>query len=596
MAAAFAGCGGTDGEETSTPTKTTEEPKTGDEEIQKEGPVYQRINYSITTFDPIAVTDEASSYVTTQVFDGLTHYPDSHTNAKAKLAERYESNDTGTVWTFTLQDNATFHDGSEVTAQDFVYSLERLAASEYSRRSSFLLNTLGVKHETKTVTKDGKKQTVYKPDSLAVTAEDDKTLRIELQEPFVAALEMLAFTAFSAVPEGIVGDIQGYDGEMDYQTFATENPIGAGPFEFIDWQQGTEAEVQRYDDYYGTVASIAGVHWQIIEDAETRYNYAMNRNADTFGIPTSKYKPEKVSVEKTTDRGIKIGTYGPARNGATLQYSSRAELFTFLVGFNMDNVPKAARQAFAHAINQRSLVENVFKNRGQAASHLVPPGLFPRGADFYATHAEDYPYGFSQSQIQQAKSVMEKAGYGPDNRLSVTWTHPPSAAVKSMGKIIRDQVSPAYIDLTLKSAGLSTMVKRGRAGNLDAFALGWGADYPSMQNFLQLLYPPTTVTSGSQKAVVWLNWTEEHGSMVEEATQAWKQIQNNSGPSGAAQRARNEAAITMEEANWEDVGMLTLIHPFGEQFSYDWVDIDPYGAMGPSKQKYNEVQIGERTK
>ncbi|MFB6095992.1 MAG: ABC transporter substrate-binding protein [Haloferacaceae archaeon] len=592
-AVTLAGCGGETGQETGalTGTRTGQEQGT---EIRKDGPVYRRLNHSVTTLDPIAVTDEASSFVTTQVFDGLTGFPDGHPTARGRLAEGYESNDRGTVWRFTLREGATFHDGSAVTAHDFVYSLERLAASTHSRRSSFLLHTLGVDHETRTVTRDGQERTVYEPGSLAVTAEDDRTLRIELREPFVATLEMLAFTAFAAVPEGIVGDVDGYEGDLEYERFATEAPVGAGPFEFVDWQQGTEVKVQRYDDYYGRVPSIAGVHWQIVDDAETRYEHAMNRNVDTFSIPTSRYDPEKVTVEERTDRGVEVGTYGPARNGETLRYSRRAQLYTFLSGFNMAAVPKPARLAFAHAIDQRSLVENVFKGRGRAAPHLTPPGLFPRGADFYAEHAASYPYAIDESRIQQAKAVMEDAGYGPDDQVEVTWTHPPNATLRSMGKIIRDQVSPAYVDVTLESAGLSAMVKRGRQGNLDAFALGWGADYPAMQNFLQLLNPPQTITGEGRTPISFLNWTDERGSMAGEAARAWQRIVGNSGPSERAQRARDDAAVTMEEANWEDVGVLTLIHPFGEQFSYEWVDLEPFGAMGPSNQQYDGVRIGDR--
>jgi peptide/nickel transport system substrate-binding protein len=51
----------------------------------------------------------------------------------------------------------------------------------------------------------------------------------------------------------------------------------------------------------------------------------------------------------------------------------------------------------------------------------------------------------------------------------------------------------------------------------------------------------------------------------------------------------------MEEANWEDMVLLPCYHRRDERFAYDWVDIEPYGASGGSRQKFNQVTIGERS-
>lgn len=584
-AAALAGCSGND------PPTESGNP---DDEIAEPGPVYNRINASLSTLDPIAATDQASSTVVMQVFDALTTYPDGHPRVESLLASGYTSNDAGTRFTFSLAD-ATFHDGSSVTAADVVYSFERLAASPNSRRASFLLDVLGVTHETRTVTSDGAEREVYEPGTLGVRAVDESTVELELERPFVATLELLAFVAFSVVPEGIVGDVDGYEGRLSYEDFSTQHPVGAGPFEFVDWQQGTEVEVQRYDDYYGTVPEIAGVHWQIIEDTDPYWAYAMNRNADTFGVPTAKYDPSKVSVEETTDDGIRLGTYGPVENGATLQYSSRATLTTYYIGFNMASVPTPVRQAFANAVNPAALVENVFKQRGRSAFHLTPPGIFPGGADAYQSHAESgYPYGYNESRRERARELMAEAGYGPDDPFELTWTQYNNATWRAMGDVIRDQVAPVNIDMTMESVEFSTMVERGRAGALDVYTLGWGADYPAPSNFLNLLNPPQTRTDGDAAPVSYLNWTEETGSMAEDAAEAWQTLTENSGPGDDAAEARDEAVLTMEEANWADVGLLTLFHPFNEAFSYDWVDKTPYGSMGADKQKFNRVSLGER--
>jgi peptide/nickel transport system substrate-binding protein len=584
-AAAVAGCSGD-----SLPTGDGD----AEGEIDASGPVYNRISPSLTTFDPIAATDEASVAVVTQVFDALTNYPDGHPRVESLLASGYESNDDGTRFTFSLTE-ATFHDGSPVTAADVVYSFERLAASPNSSRASFLLDVLGVTHETTTVTEDDTEREVYEPGTLGVRAVDERTVEITLAAPFVAPLELLAFTAFSIVPEGIVGDIDGYDGRLSREAFATRQPVGAGPFTFVGWEQGTEVEVERYDDYHGTVPSLAGVHWQVIEDTDPYWAYAMNRNADTFAVPTTKYDPEKVTVEETTDDGIRLGTYGPVDNGDTLQYASRAGLTTYFIGFNTAAVPKPVRRAFAHAVNPGAIVENVFKRRGRSAFHLTPPGIFPGGADEYEAHAEEgYPYGYNESRRERAREIMAEAGYGPDDPFEITWTQYNNATWRRMGEVIRDQVTAAHIDMETESVEFSTLTARGRAGDLDVYTFGWSADYPAPSNFLNQLNPPQTVTGGDTPPVSYLNWTEESGSAAGAAADAWETLTANSGPGDAAATARDEAVLTMEEANWEDAALLTLFHPYNEAFSYDWVENPPYGSMGASKQKFNRVRLGDR--
>lgn len=551
-------------------------------------------NSTIETLDPVANTGTAGGRVIVNTCDSLMMYPDAEATVTEALASEYQVSDDNTTYTFTLKD-ATFHNGDTVTAQDFVYSFERLAASDNSKRSYFILDSLGVAHETETVTKDGEETEVYSSGTLGVKAVDEKTLEISLSQAFHASLEMLAYASFAAVPEGIVGDIEGYDGEMEYNKFAS-SPVGAGPFQFENWEKGTAVEVSKFDDYYGTVAKTEGVHWQIIEDTQALYNYGQNKNADAIRIPSSEYDASKISIDKEDDVGRSIGTYGPMRNGETANYMSVPEIGVFYVGFNMEAVPKPVRQAFAYAMNQQTMVQEVFKGRGEPAYHFTPPSIYPGGAKQYANHAKNnYPYGYNESQLDKARQVMEEAGYGPDNMYEVQWTQYQSTTWEDMAKIIRDQLQSAHINMKIEKAPFSTLLKRGRNGNMEVYTLGWIADWPAADNFLQLLNPPQTDTSKSAPTS-YINWSSETGDSAQAATNAWEKISNNLAPSDSAAQAREEAYVTMEEANWDDVGFLPVYHSLGERFWYDWMDIDPFGGMGESRQKLNEVTLSQRDK
>ncbi|ELZ95221.1 putative dipeptides/oligopeptides ABC transporter periplasmic substrate-binding protein [Haloferax mucosum ATCC BAA-1512] len=586
-AAALAGCTGGDGNETTTTEETSGGDTTTTEEqtgTELSGSVFNRIlTGTITTMDPVAATDTSSGIVIQQVFDCLMSYPDALPTVENELATDYTASEDFTTYTFQLAD-ATYHDGRKVKASDFVYAWERLVASDNSRRAYFVLDSIGIEHETDD-------EGDYVPGTLGLEAASETELVVNLSEPFHDTLEMLAYTSFAALPEGVVGDIDDYEGEMEYTEFASKNPIGAGPFEFTFWEKGTAAAVSKYDDYYGDVAQVDNVRWQVIEDDSARYNYAMNENADYFSLPTAQYDPGKTQVETTDDFGREIGKYGPVRNGKTVNYVGVPTLSIFYVGFNMDKVPKAVRQAFAYVLNQDQMVSEVFKGRGTPAYLFTPPTIFPGGAQAADDLVEsEYPYSVAETDIQQAKQVMEDAGYGPDNKFEVQWTQYNSNTWEEMAKILRDQLASAHINMKIQKADFSTLLERGRNGQLEAYTLGWIADWPAADNFLQLLNPPQTDTS-KQGPISYVNWTSENGDSTQKATDAYQKVVNNPAPTDEAQQVRDEGYLNIEKSNWDDVAMLPIYNRKDERFWYDAVDIEPFGGMGPSRQKLNKVQL-----
>jgi len=103
------------------------------------------------------------------------------------------------------------------------------------------------------------------------------------------------------------------------------------------------------------------------------------------GIPTSNYDPNLVNIE-STENGQGIGTYGPLENDKTVNMAQTPTINTFYIGFHMEKVPKAVRQAMAYVINREQFVQNVFKGRGAPAFHLQPAQVFPGGAEAYQSH------------------------------------------------------------------------------------------------------------------------------------------------------------------------------------------------------------------
>ena len=535
----------------------------------------------IPTLDPIHGFNTEAVHLIEQLHDGLFDHPNGETDVIGALAADFTVNEAATTYTITLKKDVRFHDPEfgTVTAQDVVYSFERVAASPHSGVGWYLLDNLGISREY-----DG--EGAYIPGSLGIRATNTRTVEIELVRPFHSALEVLCHTSLSIIPEGVVGDIEGYEGQLAYEEFATQAPIGAGPFALAARDEDG-LHLDPFPQYHGHLTTLAGIDYHPVPDESARYDRAMDQAVDVFAIPDGQYDPDLATPESTDARGREFGRYGPLPNGPTVQYVSVTTRTTFYLGFNADEVPRPVRRACAWVLDQAADMAALFPGRSQPAYNFVPPNIYPGGFKAYTDHAQAYPYG-TEAEVAQARQVMEAAGYDETNRYALHYTTWDSDALFAFGHRLADRLADAHIDVTVERVDIWELIRRGHQGALEAFALGWIADWAGADNFLQLLNPPHTDTTNPNHTS-YFNWGGTPAAA--EATAAWETIRANQGFSSAAEAARQRAAVTMEEANWTDAVAVPVMHRTQQRFWYDWVDIPPFGALGSSRQKLTDVQL-----
>ncbi|ERG89460.1 MAG: bacterial extracellular solute-binding protein, partial [halophilic archaeon J07HX5] len=234
--AAIAGClgGGDSDPDDSGPGNTDdtggESGSTDNTDEQASGGTLQMMaTGAIQTLDPINAKGSGAGY--NQYNQQLLYFPDGQKPPEAALAQEYEISEDGLTYTFTLREDATFHDGSSVTAQDVVYSFRRLAESDNSRnRDDIVGDTLVLEHEKDaTLSEPTDEETLADvvPESLGIEAVDESTVEMRLRQPFEFTLYQIAGGAFSILPENAVGDIEGYDGQFEYNEFFSTQ--GSGP-------------------------------------------------------------------------------------------------------------------------------------------------------------------------------------------------------------------------------------------------------------------------------------------------------------------------------------------------------------------------------
>jgi peptide/nickel transport system substrate-binding protein len=603
------------GEETEAPTDTAT--ATPEEEQEYTGGTLRLASPGpIQTLDPVNAKGSGAGY--NQYQESLMTFPNGDLPPVGELAEDYEVSNGGKTYTFKLREGVQFHDGQELTASDFVYSWERLAGAEETRNADDIVgSTFTIAHEGNT----GDSVTNYVPGSLAVEAVSDYEFRFTLETAFHGAVSQIAGGAFGVIPENSVAypkdydshDLDGlmYEGEYDYNEFFSTSGDGpqfvsTGPFAVDSWSKGDQLTLSRFEEYWGEGPYIDEITYTVIGEANTRYQRFLNGNLDVLdeGFPSAKFSQSQLSIER--NRGTyRTGTF-ELENGRTVNYGDATLLDTDYILFNCQRTPLPVRKAFAYAINQDEIAEQIYKGLPKPAYHLTPPPVFMKRGDEnpienYDRHAREgfrsqldlaadgYPYGMGETRLEDAKAVMEEAGYGPENRYSVEFTvFSGNSAWDRIAKRLRDKVQVAYIDVDITKADFGTIISKAIDGKMDMFSLGDGMEWPESDNFLRFLHPY------EDPSFMFTRWTFEDESewtdLMETADEAWFETYvPNKGPGEDNQLARNEAYYVLEEVNWGSVQELPTTHTVTQRLWNPEVDVRMAGTM--ENQTFDSVTI-----
>ena len=453
-------------------------------------------NAPMSSLDPIQSTDTASGAVIGQMYENLTNYKNGvSTQLENQLATGVNVSDDLLTYTFTIKEGVEYHDGSELVAADFKYAFRRLAESPNSQRANFILEELGVEHEMETVEQDGEEVEQVVPDSLAIEVTGDYEFEVTISSPQPFALDIFAYDSFGAIPEGYVGDVEGYDGEVAQEELSTEVANGTGPFELDEWVVEDQARVTRFDNYHGSTAEVDAVEWSIISDDNAIQTAYIERNLDVFPIPTSFYNPDNVEASED-DQGRLVGTYGELENGDTVDYLGVSDLTVYYVAWNVPQVPRAVRRAVAYVTDHQELIDEVFKSRGQPAYSFTPPGMWPEGTEGYNQWVDEWPYGTNETARSDAEEILSEAGFTSDDPFDITLTTYDSEVFQEFGRLTRDKLDGLGVQLELEKAPFNSLIERGQNGELAFYSLGWAWSWVSPAYGLFGFEPRNTNTSG----------------------------------------------------------------------------------------------------
>jgi peptide/nickel transport system substrate-binding protein len=332
--------------------------------------------------DPTAGAAAAiDEVVYANVFEGLTRFgPDGSVNPG--LAESWEISEDGTTYTFTLRSGVTFHDGEPMTAEDVVFTLDRARAEGSTNAQPALFANI-----------------------VSVEAVDDTIVTVTLDGPDGAFLFDMAW-----------GDAVIVD-PASAETNAT-NPIGTGPFRFVEWVQGDRVELARNDAYWGEPAPLEAATFRFISDPNAAFAALMAGDVDAFpNFPA----PETLSQFEADPRfTVIVGS----TEGETILAMNNQQA-------PLDDI--RLRQAISHAINRQDIIDGAMFGYGTPiGTHFAPHN--PDYVDLTANSAYD---------PEAARALLAEAA--PDG-LTLRLALPPPSYARRGGEIIAAQLREVGIE------------------------------------------------------------------------------------------------------------------------------------------------------
>jgi len=398
------------------------------------------------TLDP-AVSGEVTSHeYIMQLFSGLVRLDDNLEPAP-DIAQSWELSPDGMTYTFYLREDVSFHDGRQVTAEDFKYSWERACKPETDSQTAatYLGDIVGAEEVLSGASTD----------MSGIRVLGDFIIEVTIDAPKAYFLSKLTYSTAFVVDRANVESGGGWWHE----------PNGTGPFKLEQWQENTLLTLERNELYYGELAKLEQVVFQL-----------------WGGVPMNMYEMGEIDVtgvgiaytEKVTDEA------GPFYQ----ELSITPELSFYYIGFNTAEPPfddANIRRAFSLAIDKEKLISLVFAGTMQPAYGILPPGIPGYNEELVGLEYD----------IDEARGLIASSSYGDVSNLP-----PITITTAGWGGLIASELEALVyqwrhnlgVEVTVRQLEPDRFLYHLEQEKDEMFYSGWIADYPHPQDFLEILF------------------------------------------------------------------------------------------------------------
>lgn len=402
------------------------------------------------SLDPHKVESDVEFNIISDLFDGLVSVSPAG-EIQPRLAEKWENNGN-TVWTFHLRPGVTWSDGTAITAQDVVWSWQRLVdpktVSPYASYpgSMRIVNAADIA--------EGK----MAPDTLGVKALDDTTLQVTLNQPNAAFLAMLAHPSLVPVDKVLVtrfGD----------KWTKPEHFVGSGAYKLSQWVVNERIVAERNPLYW--------------DNTHTAINKVTYLPISSDAADVNRYKAGEIDITYT----VPVNQFAQLKKTLGDQLNVSPQLATYYYQFNTAKPPfndPRVRQALNMALD-KDIIANKVMGQGQRAAWVISqPDI-----GGVAVHNPEYASWSMDKRIAEAKKLLNEAGFNDSHPLTfnllynTSETHQRIAiAASSMWK------KNLGVEAKLQNQEWKTMLDSMHTHNFDVVRYAWIADYDDAATFL----------------------------------------------------------------------------------------------------------------
>ena len=391
------------------------------------------------TVDPALNTAIDASNVILHAFETLLTF-DENNDIVPGQAESFDVSDDGLTYTFHLRDGLKWSDGSDFTAEDFVYSWKRLA--DPMTAAPYAADMLSM-------VKGYDEAAAGDIDALGVSAPDAKTLVVELSSPCVYFDKIITHASMAPVKKDVV------DANGDQWALAPETYISNGPLKMIEWVPGSHMTFAKNENYWNAdKVTLNSLKFVLMEDSNAAYSaYQTGEVQMIKDIPTE----EIPSLQDSPD------------------YHLDPRLATSYTIFNTQKAPfddAKVRMALSLAVDREYVANTLMIGTVAPATNFVGPGISDaeagssfeevtrknNGGDFF--NVNNY-----EADLEKAKELLAEAGYPNGEGFPII----------------------EYMTMDIKIVEWSTFTPTRRAGDFEICRGGWVYDYDDPSNMLNLL-------------------------------------------------------------------------------------------------------------
>ncbi|WP_200262928.1 ABC transporter substrate-binding protein [Streptomyces sp. HSG2] len=420
-----------------------------------------------SSLDPSLASDGETFRVTLQAFEALIEHEAGGTELVGGLAESWESNDEGTVWTFDLREDVKFHDGEVFDAAAVCANYDHWfnwTGTYQSSAVSYYWQTImgGFAKNEDPETPEAN----YK----SCTAKDANTAVIEVKEPSANlpggfSLNALAIHSPKAIEAYQEQEASAKGDAITYPAYSQEagTVAGTGPYRIAKWNKGNkEVTLERFDDYWGDKAKVKNLVIRTIDTEEARRQALQAGDIDGYDLVAP------ADVKTLENAGFQVPTRGVFNLfylGMTQEKNEALE-------------KKEVREAIAHAIDRENLVKTQLPEGGKVATQFMPETI-----DGHSDKVKTYAY-----DTAKAKELLSEAG---ESGLEVEFCYPTEVtrpympAPQDLFELMKADLEKAGFKVTPKPMKWAPdYLDATEAGGCALHMLGWTGDFNDGYNFI----------------------------------------------------------------------------------------------------------------